>query len=317
MFTVIIPLYNKVFSIAKTIQSVLNQTLKNFELLVVNDGSTDNSVEIVERFDDHRIKIIHQSNQGVSAARNAGIKEAKGEWICFLDADDEWEPNFLQLFDTAINENKEFDFYTIGYKIIEPNGSTKNILLNNNDTYISIGIADYLRHSIKKKPLATSNTVMINSKIVKNTDGFLVGLKRGEDRDYWLRILFLTGKLCFINKVAAYYHRELPNRVSNSLIIDPAEDLIFRYEYYINNFNLNKQEIKALRVYLSYFALGRAVEYYRAGRYNEMSVLFDQVRFSKEYIVKYLFVKLKTILYQVTSKQKFNKKLNSTNKLYN
>ena len=88
MFSVVIPLYNKELSIINTIQSVLDQTFQNFEIVVVNDGSTDRSVEMVEQFNDPRIRIINKSNGGVSSARNRGIQEAKYELVAFLDADD-------------------------------------------------------------------------------------------------------------------------------------------------------------------------------------------------------------------------------------
>src|SRR5690554_5521626 len=99
MFSVVIPLYNKELSISNTIQSVLDQTFQNFEIVIVNDGSTDNSVKEVEKFDDKRIRLIHQENQGVSAARNRGIKEARYEWIAFLDGDDLWEKEHLEEYE--------------------------------------------------------------------------------------------------------------------------------------------------------------------------------------------------------------------------
>ena len=89
IISVVIPLYNKKKQIAYTLQSVFTQTFQDFEIVVVDDGSTDNSVEEVEKFDDSRIRLIHQTNAGVSAARNRGIGEARGELIAFLDADDE------------------------------------------------------------------------------------------------------------------------------------------------------------------------------------------------------------------------------------
>ena len=88
MFSIIIPLYNKELSVGNTIHSVLNQRFQDFEVLVVNDGSTDNSAKAVEKINDARIRLITQTNVGVSAARNRGITEAKFEWIAFLDSDD-------------------------------------------------------------------------------------------------------------------------------------------------------------------------------------------------------------------------------------
>lgn len=94
-YTVITPLYNKEESITRTIQSVLKQTEQDFELLIIDDGSTDASAERVADIADPRIRLIHQENSGVSAARNCGIRNAAGQYLCFLDADDLWESDFL------------------------------------------------------------------------------------------------------------------------------------------------------------------------------------------------------------------------------
>lgn len=97
MISVIIPLYNKAHTIVNTLNTVLNQTYHDFEVVIVNDGSTDNGVEVIKQnFNDSRIRIINQKNAGVSAARNRGIQESRGKWISFLDADDEWMPNYLE-----------------------------------------------------------------------------------------------------------------------------------------------------------------------------------------------------------------------------
>lgn len=94
--SVVIPLYNKGNVVARSIKSVCQQTLADFEVIVVNDGSTDNGREIVRAFNDTRIHLIDQVNSGVSAARNRGIAEACADLIAFLDADDEWRPDFLE-----------------------------------------------------------------------------------------------------------------------------------------------------------------------------------------------------------------------------
>lgn len=96
MISVVIPLYNKAHTIANTLSTVIKQTYKDFEIIIVNDGSTDNGVEVIQQhFTDNRIRIINQNNSGVSAARNKGVEESKGEWIAFLDGDDEWHPEYL------------------------------------------------------------------------------------------------------------------------------------------------------------------------------------------------------------------------------
>lgn len=95
--SVVIPLYNKEKSIAQSLQSVLNQSYTDFEIVVVDDGSTDKSVEIVEGIEDARLKLFKQPNAGPSKARNTGVGHASGEWIVFLDADDELLPNALSI----------------------------------------------------------------------------------------------------------------------------------------------------------------------------------------------------------------------------
>lgn len=103
MISVVIPLYNRAHVVCETINSVLSQTFRDFEIIIVNDGSTDNSLNIVkDNFDDPRISVIDQKNQGVSVARNRGVKEGKYEYIAFLDADDAWKPEFLSTIVDAI-----------------------------------------------------------------------------------------------------------------------------------------------------------------------------------------------------------------------
>ena len=97
MFSVIIPAYNAEKFIVRSIKSVLDQNYTDFELIIVDDGSTDGTKGQIEQFSDNRIRYVYQENGGVSAARNKGILESKGEYICFLDSDDEWKPDHLSL----------------------------------------------------------------------------------------------------------------------------------------------------------------------------------------------------------------------------
>lgn len=107
--SVVIPLYNKEKSIAQSLKSVLSQTYTNFEVVVVDDGSTDKSVEVVKSIGDTRILLLGQPNAGPSKARNTGVKNAKGDWIVFLDADDELLPEALSIFTEIIVEHQDVD----------------------------------------------------------------------------------------------------------------------------------------------------------------------------------------------------------------
>ena len=95
-FSVVIPVYNKEKEIRSTLETVLVQSFIDFEVVLVDDGSSDGSMEIVKGIKDSRIRLFSQKNQGVSAARNAGIRQAVGQYIALLDADDRWEPSYLK-----------------------------------------------------------------------------------------------------------------------------------------------------------------------------------------------------------------------------
>jgi hypothetical protein len=114
------PLYNKEREVSTTIASILNQTFTDFELLVINDGSTDLSVQVVEKFDDPRISINNQENAGVSAARNTGVRLAQSELIVFIDADDLWHPDFLATIIALTNDYPQARWFATGYEIVHP-----------------------------------------------------------------------------------------------------------------------------------------------------------------------------------------------------
>lgn len=119
LISVIIPLYNKEMSIKKTICSVLNQEYENFELLIIDDGSTDKSLEIVSAFDDNRLTIISKKNGGVSSARNLGIKKAIGEFIFFLDADDLIKKKCLSVFEVLTSKHKDISIFVSNYEVLK------------------------------------------------------------------------------------------------------------------------------------------------------------------------------------------------------
>jgi glycosyltransferase involved in cell wall biosynthesis len=180
MFSVIIPLYNKELSISNTIQSVLDQTFQDFEIVIVNDGSTDNSVKEVEKFDDKRIRLIHQENQGVSAARNRGIEEANYEWIAFLDGDDLWRENHLKTLDDMIKKYPIDKVFTTSY--IQSNQTETEKPNNTIDV-----IDNYFKAALERRVTWTS-IMCANKEVFDKVGGFNIKLSRGEDLDLWARI---------------------------------------------------------------------------------------------------------------------------------
>ena len=118
--SIVIPLYNKALYIEKTLKSVLNQTYNDYEILIVDDGSTDDGVELIKsNHKNDKIRIIQKENGGPSSARNRGVQEAKGEWVVFLDADDFFLPTALSVFSKLIENNKGINYFVCNYYIVQ------------------------------------------------------------------------------------------------------------------------------------------------------------------------------------------------------
>jgi len=126
----IIPVKNRGQLVLKAIESALRQDVSGLEIVVVDDGSTDKSCEIIESIKDDRIHLIHKKNGGVSSARNRGIQEAKGEFIAFLDADDEWLPNKLEKQYILHKKNPKLIWSSSGYILINKNRKDKKIIFH-------------------------------------------------------------------------------------------------------------------------------------------------------------------------------------------
>lgn len=187
--SVIIPLYNKEPIIERTIKSVLNQSYSDFELIIVNDGSTDNSVEVVKRFDDDRIVLVEQENAGPSAARNAGIKKAKGEWIVFLDADDELNDYALEHFIYLINTQVGFEMYCCEFCIRNRSSITQQYHYQNE--VIENGFKAWFYNAFCPRTGAT-----IYSKKLLRECPFDERIRRYEDLECLFRMFHITKIYC-------------------------------------------------------------------------------------------------------------------------
>lgn len=188
--TVVIPLYNKAPYIKRAIDSVLAQTINDFEIIVVNDGSTDGGDKIVEQYTDSRIHLINQNNQGVSAARNNGVNAARTELIAFLDSDDEYLPEYLETILRLRRNWPEAGIYgTAGYSCDLSNNIVKSNLLSYYDNNWEGEIAEIFSVSAKHGnfPSNTSSTAIVRQVFIEN-NGFNEKYNWGEDTDLFARI---------------------------------------------------------------------------------------------------------------------------------
>ena len=191
-FSVIIPLHNKKESIAAALRSVLEQTLQNFEIIVVDDGSTDGGAAVVETFDDPRIRLIRQANAGVSAARNRGIAEAKGEHVTFLDADDEWMPEYLAELAALIVEYPECRARATNY-IFNFNDIKSPTILRRIPFVEERGVlTNYFEVASHSHPPMWTGAVCVERALLQEIGGFPIGVKSGEDLLVWAKVAMRT-----------------------------------------------------------------------------------------------------------------------------
>lgn len=235
-FSIVIPLYNKEPYIQRTIQSVLDQTYTHYEIIIVNDGSTDNSVSCVECVNDPRIRIISQENQGVSAARNTGIKHARYEYIAFLDGDDVWKSNFLESIKRLVDRYPRESFFATSFEKKERNGKVLEAVHRGippaKELWEGI-VHDFFYHSLNDM-LVLSSSVVIAKEVFDRLGGFINGIRYGEDQEMWGRIA-MEYSLVFTNKIGMCYNRDTNNVVFQTgyrefPLLEKASDWLRKYQ---------------------------------------------------------------------------------------
>lgn len=231
MFSIIIPLYNKAPYIEKAIKSIQGQTYGEFELIVVDDGSKDNSYRLSEvalGISGLDYQLLKQENSGVSTARNNGVKLAKYPYICFLDADDWWDNTFLEQMKALIEDYPNAGIYGTSYYIVK--NEKKRIAPIGVPNDFEKGEINYCQVYSKTlcMPLWTG-AVCMPKNIFEEEKGFKPQLKLGEDFDLWIRIA-MKHPVVLLNKPLAYYNQdvEVANRaIGIDKFYEPEEHMIF------------------------------------------------------------------------------------------
>lgn len=203
-FSVVIPLYNKEHYIEATIQSVLNQTCTDFEVLVVDDGSRDNSLALARKFESERVRIIPQENQGVSVARNTGILNAQGEFICFLDADDEWRPDYLATIDDLTVKYPESAIFVTAYVVNMGNGKINYSTRLEPETGC---LPSYWLTLAKGYDFVWTSATTMRRDTLMEAGLFKPGEKIGQDLDMWARVARINPRVAYSNHICVNYNR--------------------------------------------------------------------------------------------------------------
>ena len=216
-FSVVIPVYNKANTIRAAVESIYAQTVQDFEIVIVDDGSNDALEDALLNLHTPKLRLIRQENGGVSAARNTGIANAQGEYVCFLDADDLWKPHHLETVQGLIEKYPQSHMFATSHELVDFDGTVEH----SNETLKQMD-ADFETDDFLGLLNATSYEVInTNSICVKKTAfeqeniHFEPGVRIGEDTDVWYR-LGLCGKVAVSQQETTVYRREYSTATKES-----------------------------------------------------------------------------------------------------
>jgi glycosyltransferase involved in cell wall biosynthesis len=230
-FSVIIPVYNKAPFVRRAVDSVLHQTFADFELLLIDDASTDGSLPVLQAFSDSRIRILHRDRPGPGgyAARNLGIREARAEWVAFLDADDEWLPEHLEVLRRLVRASG-CHLLATGWTD-SPGGTGVPKKPFSSDHQLpdvrQLSLTDVVGEAMRGKPPIWTGAVCIQRELILASGGFAESCKRGGDTAAWLKILHQTGRAVCSSNVTAIYHRDA-STVTRTTPVDVLENCIYK-----------------------------------------------------------------------------------------
>ncbi|MCF7560421.1 glycosyltransferase [Sabulilitoribacter multivorans] len=243
IFSVIIPLYNKESYIEATLNSILNQTFDDFEIIIVDDGSTDNSLNVVKSIKSSKITIFEQKNQGASVARNFGVKQAKSKYIALIDADDIWYPNHLFELKKQIDLFPNVGLYCNNYVVFHDENFCKKATFNFRYNTECLVIEDYFKASLINS-VAWTSAIGFSKEAFKTLGGFNTNYKTAQDLDLWIRFA-LNYEVSFNPTVTMRYNFY----VDNSLSKKEKDYNYIRYDF-INSYNKEELSNPSLKKYL-------------------------------------------------------------------
>ena len=243
-YSVVIPLYNKQKYIVSALRSVLAQTFEDFEIIVVDDGSQDDSLQMAMSVQDKKIRVLHQNNQGVAVARNVGIENAEGEYISFLDADDTWEPNYLEKIDEIVKKYPESDIFVTAYKIDLGEGK-KNI---SRQLPLKEGcLTSYWETLDNKYDFVWTSATTVRKKALINAGLFCPGEKIGQDLDMWARVARNNPRVAYTSNICVTYNRKAESNARTRVKIAWARAFIHDLEEELNDKGHSQKELVAIQ----------------------------------------------------------------------
>ena len=243
-FSVVIPLYNKEHYIEATIRSVLSQTCQDFEVIVVDDGSKDNSLALARKYESDRVRVIPQENQGVSVARNTGIENARGKFIAFLDADDQWQANYLATIQGLTDHYPDSDIFVTAYTVDMGNGKVHYSTRLEPETGC---LPSYWLTLAKGYDFVWTSATVIRRSALIRAGLFKPGEKIGQDLDMWARVARNNPRVAYSNKLCVYYNRAAESNARTRVRVAWAGAFIRDLEEELVNPQRTAEEIASIQ----------------------------------------------------------------------
>ena len=271
MFDVVIPLYNKSDSIERCLRSLESQTVSVSTVIIVNDGSTDHSLKKAERFIDGsqlNFSVLNQENRGVSAARNSGISKSTTDFVCFLDADDEWHPDFVMLMRDLIADFPGAELYCLGHVVSESG------VIYKPKHGCGEGFRGYVQNffiTSARGSVANSSKVAVKRTSIQLLNGFSESVTVGEDLFLWIQLAILGEVVCDSTSAVTVYREYDVHRVARHSSVP----------YPLEYFGRHRKEIKQVVGLKSYLVrmgvlhvMGASMERDFLGGWRRLSALF-------------------------------------------
>lgn len=221
--SIIMPVYNKQDYIQRSLDSVLNQDFSDFELIAIDDGSTDNSLKVLEEYGrkDSRIRVIHTENHGVSHARNVGLDHISGEWIQFLDADDYIDQKYLRNVQPVLNEDQIDIVFSSFCKVNKAGEVLDTVKTEYVGTQSGDKLLDsFLQHQRKNGYYGFISNKLLHRRLLDKTNArFCENLKLAEDLDFFLQ-MYPFVKVSYYTEDNSFYYLQTDDSLSKDLDID-------------------------------------------------------------------------------------------------
>ncbi|WP_315786854.1 glycosyltransferase family 2 protein [Fischerella sp. JS2] len=279
--SVIIPAYNSMTYLPKTLESVLRQTFTDFEVFIINDGSSDNIVEWALQIADPRVRLISQPNQGVSVARNIGITHAQGEYIAFLDADDLWEPTKLEKQVRCLEDNPAVGLVYTWTNFIDESDQPTGVSI------VSHAEGNVWEQIVVRDMISTGSSPMIRRECFATVGVFDANISIGEDRDMWSRIAALY-LFAVVKEPLTLYRRHSRNTTQNSNTIVHELHQVIEKSFHsapLELLYLRNQSYGWMNFFAAWSALLDENNYKDAINYRRQAILhYPQIRYTFIYL---------------------------------